>query len=106
MANGDLVFDLSHAYRGRSRCNRDSQLQGTCQISPNFSVGAAQQRTDARLDWRAAGDRWGGVAVYVTNLFDKRYVTGVNNISTSVFGTPYASITPPRMWGVELRARF
>jgi iron complex outermembrane receptor protein len=33
-------------------------------------------------------------------------VTGVNNISTSVFGTPFASITPPRMWGLELRAKF
>ena len=104
VAHGALEFDLSHAYRGRSRCNRDSQLQGTCQISPNFSVGATQQRTDARLDWSAAGDHW-GVALYVTNLFDKRYVSGVNNISTSVFGTPYASITPPRMWGIELRAR-
>jgi iron complex outermembrane receptor protein len=30
----------------------------------------------------------------------------VNNITTSVFGTPFAGVTPPRMWGVELRARF
>ena len=105
VAGGALEFDLSHAYRGKSRCNRDSQLQGECQISPNFDTGAAQQRTDARLDWSSAGDHW-GVALYVNNLFDKRYVTGVSNISASVFGTPYASITPPRMWGVELRAKF
>ncbi|WP_449421991.1 TonB-dependent receptor domain-containing protein [Rhodanobacter lindaniclasticus] len=44
-------FDLSHAYRGKSRCNNDSQLQGTCRSSPNFTVGAAQQSTDARLGW-------------------------------------------------------
>ena len=105
VAHGDLEFDLSHAYRGKSRCNRDSQLQGDCQISPNFDVGAAQQRTDVRLDWHAPGDRW-GVAVYCNNVFDKRYVTGVNNITESVFGTPYASVNPPRMWGVELRAKF
>jgi iron complex outermembrane recepter protein len=104
VANGELEFDLSYAYRGKSRCNRDSQLQGTCQISPNFNVGTSQNRADARLDWRAANDRW-GVAFYVTNLANRRYVTGVNNISTSVFGTPYAGITPPRMWGVELRAK-
>ena len=104
VADGALTFDLSHAYRGKSRCNRDSQLQGSCQISPNFTVGAAQQRTDARLDWQSSGGRW-GVAFYVNNLFDQRYVTGVNNISSSVFGTPYASVTPPRMWGVELRTR-
>jgi iron complex outermembrane receptor protein len=105
VAHGALQFDLSHAYRGRSRCNNDSQLQGTCQISPNFRVGSARQSTDVRLGWSAAGDQW-GVALYGTNVFDKRYVTGVNNITTSVFGTPFASVTPPRMWGVELRARF
>jgi len=105
VAGGKLEANINHAFRGESRCNRDSQLQGTCQVSPNFSTGASQQRTDARLDWSAANDHW-GVAFYVNNLFDKRYVTGVSNISASVFGTPYASITPPRMWGVEWRAKF
>jgi iron complex outermembrane receptor protein len=46
------------------------------------------------------------VALYANNLFNNRYVTGVNNISTTVFGTPFASITPPRMYGLELRAKF
>ncbi|WP_243048113.1 TonB-dependent receptor [Dyella sp. RRB7] len=105
VANGDLEFDLSQAYRGKTRCNSDSQAQGECYVSPNFQIGTSQQRTDARLDWHAPGDRW-GVALYGTNVFNKRYVTGVNNISTSVLGTPFATITPPRMWGVELRAKF
>lgn len=105
VANGNLAFTINHAFRGASRCNRDSQLQGTCQISPNFVSGSSQQRTDARLDWGSANDHW-GIAVYANNVFNKRYVTGVNNISTSVFGTPFASITPPRMVGVELRAKF
>lgn len=104
-AGGTLEASANHAFRGESRCNRDSQLQGTCQVSPNFSTGASQQRTDARLGWSSVDDHW-GVAVYVNNAFDKRYVTGVSNISTSVFGTPYATITPPRTWGVELRAKF
>ncbi len=105
VANGDLEFDLSQAYRGKTRCNSDSQVQGSCDVSPNFQIGTSQQRTDARLDWHAPGDRW-GVALYGTNVFNKRYVTGVNNISTTVLGTPFASISPPRMWGVELRAKF
>jgi iron complex outermembrane receptor protein len=46
------------------------------------------------------------VAFFVNNLFDKRYVTGVSNISATVFGTPYALITPPRMWGIEALVRF
>ena len=105
VANGDLELDLSQAYRGKTRCNADSQEQGECYVSPNFQIGTSEQRTDARLDWHAPGDRW-GVALYGTNVFNKRYVTGVNNISTSVFGTPFATVTPPRMWGLELRAKF
>lgn len=105
VAGGNLAFTVNHAFRGASRCNRDSQLQGTCQISPNFVTGSSRLRTDARLDWSSANDHW-GVAVYANNVFNKRYVNGVNNISASVFGTPYASITPPRMLGVELRAKF
>jgi hypothetical protein len=27
-------------------------------------------------------------------------------LAASVFGTPYASITPPCMWGMEWRAKF
>ncbi len=105
VAGGALEFDVNYAYRGKTRCNNDSRLQGDCVVSPNFKVGEAQHRTDARLDWHAPGDRW-GVALYASNLFTDRYVTGVNNITTTVFGTPYASITPPRMWGMELRAKF
>jgi iron complex outermembrane receptor protein len=105
VANGELEFDLSQAYRGATRCNADSQYQGACNVSPNFKIGTSQQRTDARIDWHAPGDHW-GVALYGNNVFNKRYVTGVNNISTSVFGTPFASISPPRMWGLELRAKF
>lgn len=102
---GSLEFDLSHAYRGKSRCNRGSVEQGECDISPNFSIGSAQQRTDARLDWNSPGGAW-GVALYVNNAFDKRYVTGVNNITLSTLGTPFASISSPRFWGVEFRANF
>jgi iron complex outermembrane receptor protein len=42
----------------------------------------------------------------VNNALDKRYVSGVNNISTTVLGTPSASITAPRFWGVEAALHF
>jgi iron complex outermembrane receptor protein len=105
IAGGNLQFDVQHAYRGESRCNSDSVLQGNCQISPNFDVDSAQQRTDARLGWTSGDGRW-GVAAYVNNAFDKRYVTGVSNISATVFGTPYASINPPRFYGAEVQVNF
>ncbi|GAA0709306.1 TonB-dependent receptor [Dokdonella soli] len=103
--NGDLDFVLQHAYRGKTRCNTDSRVQGGCLVTPAFAVGEAQNRTDLRLGWSSSGVPW-SVAVFVNNVFDKRYVTGVNNITATVLGTPFANITPPRMWGVELGVKF
>jgi len=41
----------------------------------------------------------------VTNLFDKRYVTGLSNLSAAV-GVPYtASVTDPRKFQVEFSAK-
>jgi iron complex outermembrane receptor protein len=102
---GLLDASAVHAYRGESRCNAGSAFQGTCQVSPNFKVGEATNRTDLRLAWSSAGDRW-GVAAYLTNAFDERYVTGVNNLTTNTFGTPFASIFEPRQWGLEFRTNF
>ena len=102
---GDLRFSLLHAYRGKSRCNAESETQGTCQASPAFRTGEAQNRTDMRVQWSSADGTW-GIGVYGNNVFDKRYVTGVNNISASVLGTPFASISAPRQVGVEFSARF
>ena len=103
--NGLLDFSAMHAYRGESRCNAESERQGNCQVGPNFDVGEDTNRTDVRLAWTDYNDRW-GVAAYVTNLFDNQYVTGVNNLTADTFGTPFASISEPRMWGLELRRNF
>ena len=94
-----------YAYRGESRCNRDSQAQGTCQVSPNFKVGEAtnQCRPASRVDQRR---RPLGVAAFVDNVFDDRYVTGVNNLTANTFGTPFASISAPRTWGVDFKFGF
>jgi iron complex outermembrane receptor protein len=100
-------IDLSamHAYRGSSRCNSESDLQGDCDISPAFDIGEATNRTDARLAWIDQADRW-GTAAYVTNVFDNQYVEGVNNLTRDTFGTPFASISEPRIWGVEVHVNF
>jgi iron complex outermembrane receptor protein len=102
---GNLEWSLQYAYRGRTRCNADSGVQGTCLTAPLFSVGTSTQRTDARLDWHTPDQRW-GVGVYVNNMFNKRYVVSIGNDTTNDFGTPYAVITPPRVFGVELRTKF
>jgi iron complex outermembrane receptor protein len=102
---GDLDLSGRYSYRGESRCNADSKRQGTCQVSPNFKVGEAEQRLDVRLAWTSTDETY-GLAAYVTNVLDDQYVTGVNNITTDTFGTPFASISPPRMWGVEATVKF
>ena len=69
------------------------------------AVREVQQRLDLRLAWSSDDQRW-GAAVFVTNLLDDQYITGVNNLTTDTFGTPFASISEPRQWGVEFSAAF
>jgi iron complex outermembrane receptor protein len=104
-AAGNLDLSGRYSYRGESRCNADSERQGTCQLQSNFEVGEDQQRLDLRLAWTSTNDRY-GLAAYVTNVLDDQYVTGINNITTDTFGTPFASISEPRMWGVEATVAF
>ena len=59
VANGHMTFDLTYGFRGPLRCNDASVYQGKCSLPTNFDLNRAQQRTDARLDWNAPGDRWG-----------------------------------------------
>jgi iron complex outermembrane receptor protein len=46
------------------------------------------------------------VAAFVKDVFDEQYVEGVNNITTGTLGTPFASISAPRLWGVEFGVKF
>jgi len=105
VAHGDLDFTLQGAFTGDTRCNADSALQGTCIAALPFKVGGRQTRADFRVGWSSPNVPW-TFAVFVNNVFDKRYVTGLNNISTSVLGTTSAGITAPRLWGVEATVRF
>jgi iron complex outermembrane receptor protein len=105
IAGGALDFTLQDAYRGKYRCNSDSVVQGNCLVTPTFRLGAAQNRTDLRIGWSSPDAPW-SVALYGNNLFDKRYVTGISNISATTLGTPFASISAPRLWGVEVSAHF
>ena len=36
--------------------------------------------------------------------FGKAVKESIGNVTTAVLGTPWAYVTPPRSWGVELRA--
>jgi iron complex outermembrane receptor protein len=103
--HGSVDVFVSHSYRGARRCNDESQATRACLPQASFPLGVAQNQTDARIGWRSAQGKW-GVSLYGTNLFDKRYVTGINNITEPVFVTPIASVNAPRRYGLELHAGF
>jgi iron complex outermembrane receptor protein len=104
LAGGKVDATLQGAYIGATRCNDDSVAQGTCLTTPAFRVGAPQTRIDARLAWDSApaGQPGWGVALVATNLANKRYITEVNYVAAPL-GSPWATITPPRFFGIELR---
>ncbi|WP_129646877.1 TonB-dependent receptor [Peristeroidobacter agariperforans] len=104
-ATGDVELSGRFAYRGKSRCNADSERQGTCALQSVFKVGEATERLDMRLAWTSASDTF-GLAAYVTNVLDDQYVTGINRLTADTFGTPFASISEPRQWGVEATVSF
>jgi iron complex outermembrane recepter protein len=104
LAGGKAEWSLQGRYSGATRCNADSTAQGSCAATGTFKVGEARDRVDTRLGWTAPGDHW-GLALIVNNLLDKRYVSGLSNLSASV-GVPYtASYSDPRRFQVEFSAK-
>ena len=98
---GDLTVQANHAYRGETRCNSQSVFQGTCGGYAAFETGEAQNRTDLRVRWTAPGEAL-TISAFINNAFDNQYVGGVNNLTTDTLGTPFTSISQPRVWGLEV----
>jgi iron complex outermembrane recepter protein len=102
---GSLDLWAGQSHRGATRCNSESQATFACLPDAPFNIGKAENQTDMRLSWRDAKNHW-GVSLYVTNLFDERWVTGIDSITASTLGTPYALVNAPRRYGVDLHAGF
>jgi iron complex outermembrane receptor protein len=98
---GSMNFSLQHSYTAPKRCNSDAVAQGNCLTTPTFTIDGSTQRTDGRIGWDS-GDHKLGLALYATNLLNNRYVTGIDNTSLTVLGTPGAQISAPRVVGVQL----
>lgn len=97
---GRISTTLQGTYHSKSRCNDDTRaLQ--CMTAPAFRTGEAGSKADLRLGWDNASGKF-GVALLVNNLFDKRYVYNLDG-QTKPLGMPFASITPPRTIGLELK---
>lgn len=101
----NIALQVIHAYRGAERSNDESIAQGALSLTDVFEVGAAQNRTDMRFSWISPSGmfEWG---VYANNVFDNRYVTGINNLTAATLGTPFVGLTEPRFWGGDFKVRF
>ena len=102
---GSVRLALRYGYRGSTRCNNDSLVQGSCGVSPALRLGESRQMANLRLGWTSNNMRY-GVAVYGENLLDNQYVSGLGTYGKSVLGTVGARLTAPRMWGLEFSANF
>ena len=103
--HGELRFSARHAYRGRSRCNAGSDLQGDCGVNALLDIGEARDRTDVRIGWTAPKGHWSW-AVYGNNVFDNQYVKGLNTYGRGPLGVVGATITEPRTYGMEVAVKF
>lgn len=99
--NGSIDYSLQQAFTARTRCNADAEAQGGCLYTPSIMFGNATQHTDGRIAWDAADHKW-SIGIYATNILNKRYITGIDNTSTSVLGTPAGQISAPRIIGLQM----
>jgi iron complex outermembrane receptor protein len=103
---GRVELQVAHSWRGACRSNDTSIGQGSCGGDfPGFRVGAAQGRTDLRARWTSPGERL-ELGLFANNVFNNRYVDGINNITSETLGTPFAAVTAPRFWGGDIRVNF
>lgn len=87
-------------------CNSFAVTQGTCGGDfNNFEVGTSRKRTDLRTYWHEPSGRV-QIGAFVNNVFDNVYVNGINNLTTDVFGTPFASISQPRLFGFDVKFKY
>ncbi|MEZ5708316.1 MAG: TonB-dependent receptor [Blastomonas sp.] len=81
-------------------------LTDTSSLNPN-AIEPKYTTIDLNLNWKDVGGQPVDLGVFVTNVTDKLYRIGNNDLtqrsSLGVRGNIYA---PPRMWGVSLKYRF
>ena len=103
--SGDLRLSARHAYRGRTRCNAGSDLQGDCGVNALLDIGEPRERTDVRVGWTSPQGTWSW-AVYGNNIFDNQYVKGLNTYGRGPLGVVGATISEPRTYGMEVAVKF
>jgi iron complex outermembrane receptor protein len=96
---GELLVHVDFVYLENTRSRSDPDYFPEFDQIPNYFDD--EKYLNARVAWTSDDGQW-EAALWGTNLLDNEYVTDVNNITRSVFGTPYLRVNEPRMYGVDL----
>lgn len=109
---GKLFADFNWSHRSRARTNArtpyDDALDtvlGGVDWTKLGTLRSSRDLVNARIGGKSANERV-TVAFWVENLFNKQYMNGINNITTTTFGTPYTRISPPRFFGGSVTLKY
>ncbi|MGN6269657.1 MAG: TonB-dependent receptor [Sphingomonas sp.] len=108
--HGTPFGDVSYSYTSRQLTNAASRATDAA-IAPFVDwsklgrLRSPRNIINAKIGWRAPGDRW-SIAAYAENLLNEKYLRTLNTISADIFETPYVRIDRPRFYGIELGLRF
>lgn len=83
-------------------------------VSKNYDAGnitygyiPSYSTYDADIEWNSIAARPIDIRLFVNNLTDKTYITGLTNLtSVGQLGFQYAFFAPPRMFGASVRYHF
>jgi iron complex outermembrane receptor protein len=100
IASGDLALRLEYVFFE----NNDEADPAVLDPGvPGF--GEDRKLLNARAAWTTQSGHW-TFGLWGKNLLDNEVTSGINDITTASFGTPFVTIDPPRTYGVEAAYNF
>ena len=98
ISKGDLSIRVEYIY------NENNDEFDPLIVNPDLpGFGEDRKLLNGRIAW--VHDRW-TVGIWGKNLLDNEVTSGVSDISAPTMGTPFASIDPPRTYGIEVGYQF
>jgi hypothetical protein len=105
LGGGKAEFLLQGSHQTPTRCNTQIAEGFGCMNSGTVQTGSAQTKLDLRLGWLSTEHRF-AVALLVSNLLNRQYLSVPSGGGESAYtlGTPYASVSAPRIVSIEVKA--
>ena len=100
IANGETNLRLEYVFY-----ENNDEFDPTV-VDPTIpGFGEDRKLLNARAAWTTADGHW-TFALWGKNLLDNEVTSGVSDITTATFGTPFVSIDPPLTFGLEAAWNF